>query len=319
MATELTDLSVYKSNAIIEASYRLTVQEQRVLLACIVQIRKDEPLTDEKMYEVSVNDLADMTGVKRDFLYKELKKATESLFERKIWIHKEPNGDTKPKAPLVTRWVQTAQYLAGEGAIRLRFSKEILPYLNKQFEGFFTRYALTDVVKMDTSHSIRLYELLAQYVKTGQREITLEQLKNWLLLEDKYKTAYDLKRYVIDPSVEQINKITPLKISYEQKKRGRSIHSLLFKVKVDEKVKKEISNENNNKDKPFTLTPSQAAMYANKLSQDSTCQQMARVGEEASDFVERLRKMLLDPETAEQLKPMLIKHGFNPTKKSKEK
>lgn len=38
---------VYKSNALIEASYRLSVAEQRIMLACISQVRRDEPITDE--------------------------------------------------------------------------------------------------------------------------------------------------------------------------------------------------------------------------------------------------------------------------------
>ncbi|MFM9272208.1 replication initiation protein, partial [Halomonas elongata] len=34
---------VYKSNALIEASYRLTPAEQRIMLACIAQVRRDQP------------------------------------------------------------------------------------------------------------------------------------------------------------------------------------------------------------------------------------------------------------------------------------
>ncbi|WP_455233718.1 replication initiation protein, partial [Geopseudomonas aromaticivorans] len=49
---------VYKSNALVEAAYRLSVQEQRILLACISQVRRDETVTDEVLYSVGAADLA---------------------------------------------------------------------------------------------------------------------------------------------------------------------------------------------------------------------------------------------------------------------
>lgn len=36
---------VYKANALVEASYRLSLYEQRIILACIAQVRRDDTLT----------------------------------------------------------------------------------------------------------------------------------------------------------------------------------------------------------------------------------------------------------------------------------
>ncbi|MBM1207283.1 replication initiation protein, partial [Pseudomonas fragi] len=49
---------VYKSNALVEAAYRLSVQEQRIVLACISQVKRSEPVTDEVMYSVTAEDIA---------------------------------------------------------------------------------------------------------------------------------------------------------------------------------------------------------------------------------------------------------------------
>jgi len=49
----MKDAQVYKANALVEASYRLSLYEQRVVLACIAQVRRDEPLTDQKLYRIS--------------------------------------------------------------------------------------------------------------------------------------------------------------------------------------------------------------------------------------------------------------------------
>ena len=47
---------VVKSNQVIEASYRLSVVEQRVVLSAIAKIPKCE-VSDDEIYTVSVQDL----------------------------------------------------------------------------------------------------------------------------------------------------------------------------------------------------------------------------------------------------------------------
>ena len=48
---------VVKSNQVIEASYRLSVVEQRVVLSAIAKIPKMCEVSDDEIYTVSVQDL----------------------------------------------------------------------------------------------------------------------------------------------------------------------------------------------------------------------------------------------------------------------
>ena len=57
---------VVKSNHIIEASYRLSVAEQRVILSAIAQVRRDQPkVTDAVLYSVTAAELAETKRVLR--------------------------------------------------------------------------------------------------------------------------------------------------------------------------------------------------------------------------------------------------------------
>ena len=58
MAEEL----IVKSNALIQAAYSLTLSEQKIILSAITQVRRDESVTDEKLYTVTANALSDMSG-----------------------------------------------------------------------------------------------------------------------------------------------------------------------------------------------------------------------------------------------------------------
>lgn len=218
---------VIKSNALIEASYRLTPAEQRIMLACIAQVRRDQPITDEVLYSVSAADIAKMTRSHSKTTYDELAKAALRLKRREVWLTERANGDGSHEETLVTGWVQSIRYRKHEGRVELRFTKDMLPYLTQLTEQF-TRYALEDVAKMTSSHAIRLYELLAQWRGAGKREVEVDWLREAFQLGDKYPAIKDLKRWVIVPAVEQINEHSPLQVKWEQRKTGRRVTHLTF-------------------------------------------------------------------------------------------
>lgn len=217
---------IYKANALVEASYRLSLYEQRIVLACIAQVRRDEPLTDQRLYTVSAQQIADMAGVGLKTSYRHLKEASERLFDRRVTLHEAPNGKGCPEVHL-TRWVQEIVYKEDQGIVALRFSQPMVPYLS-QLSAQFTRYALKDVAKMTSAHAIRLYELLAQWRSAGERVVSLEWLRDALQLGEHYPNIRDLKRRVIVPAVEQINEHSPLWCKWDQRKTGRRVSHLTF-------------------------------------------------------------------------------------------
>ena len=229
-------LMVYKSNALVEAAYRLSVQEQRILLACISQVRRDETVTDEVLYSVRAADLAKMSGTAVEAAYSELKAAALRLKRREVRLTQEPNGKGKKPKIMITGWVQTIFYIEGEGRVELRFTKDMLPYLT-ELTRQFTKYALADVAKMDSAYGIRLYELLMQWDSQGQREIEIEQLREWLQLEGRYPSIKDFKKWVLDPAVAQINEHSPLQVAWAQRKTGRRVSHLLFTFSPKKPVK----------------------------------------------------------------------------------
>jgi plasmid replication initiation protein len=96
------NLQVCKSNALVEASYRLSVAEQRIILACISQIRRDQQITDEVLYSVSATEIAGLTGTRSNTTYDELAKAAQRLKRREVRLFEEPNGRGRKPRVMVT-------------------------------------------------------------------------------------------------------------------------------------------------------------------------------------------------------------------------
>lgn len=219
---------VVKSNALIETSYRLTTNEQRIILACISQIRRnDPPPTDQVMYSISVSDFSKLFETSSSVSYRDLKEAALKLKRREVRITQEPNGKGALKETLVANWVQTIKYSKGSGEIRLRFNHDIIPYIT-QLNKCFTSYNITNIVKMSSSYGVRLYELLAQWGKIKKKEVSLEWLRDIFQLEKKYKEMSDFRKRVLIPAINDINQNSNIWVEIKQKKTGRKITHIIF-------------------------------------------------------------------------------------------
>jgi hypothetical protein len=218
---------VYKSNSLIEAGYRLSVAEQRIVLACISQVPYGEPVTDEVMYSVTAQDIAELSETNARTACRDLQEAALRLKRREVRIEKEANGKAKRKKVLICGWVQTIAYVENEGRVDLRFNKDMLPYLT-ELSSHFTKYKLKAVAKMDSAYAVRLYELLVQWNSRGWREVSVEWLRETFQLGDKYPAIKDLKKRVVDSAVSQINQHSDLTVSYTQRKTGRNVTHFTF-------------------------------------------------------------------------------------------
>lgn len=224
-----------KANTAIAASYRLTMNEQRILFAVLAQIRNNEPITDQRMYFVMASDIV-ADGKERGNEFHALKDACNALFHRIVTIEGVPNGATKlpTVGPLRTRWIQSeVTYFQGKGKIGLRLSHDILPYLN-QLKSDFSRIPTKPIMSMTSAHAVRIFEMLMQYRDTGVCKIGVEELRNRLGLEDKYKKFSDFKKYVVEIAIEQINKHAGIDSDVEYIRKSRAVESLVFRFARDD-------------------------------------------------------------------------------------
>lgn len=214
----VNELIVVKANSLIEASYRLTINEIRILALTVGVM---DPNSNQQVFDFTVADFVrEFPEIQLKNAYKEIQVAIKKLYDRSVRTE-DQNRVTD------FRWVSSKTYYKNEGRFRIALTNEVMPYLT-QIKGQFTRYQLRHISAFNSVYSIRIYELCSQYKSKGEREISLEDLKKWLQVEDKYKQLKDFKRRVLEPSVIEINEKSDLHIAYEQIKRGRSIVALKF-------------------------------------------------------------------------------------------
>jgi plasmid replication initiation protein len=212
---------IYKDNRIIEASYRLSIREQRLVLLAISQINALEMLNENKVITITASEYSSVFGVDQKNAFRDMKWAMDQLFNQFI---KVIVSEDKTEA---FRWLSKKSATLSNQSVEVRFTADIAPYLHN-LKGKFTKYPFLNISGMASVFSIRLYEMLMQWKSKRTLTITVDDLKDRLEIADKYKAFANLKQKVIDTALEEINACSDIVVSYEPIKRGRKVVSVRF-------------------------------------------------------------------------------------------
>jgi len=248
---------VTMSNEMAKASYRLTVNEIRLLLVAMAQMPKgdeDTPVDEDRPYYVTKEDFVRL-GVPPATVAREIRSACSDLMNRKViidtpvgeyefhWIKNVLHFKTE-KFEELKRKYPTAKYdedfieslrlanlldslpviTKGDDNViaRVVFSTEIIPYIS-QLKKAFTKINLEDLAGFGSFYSFRIYMMMMQFAKTGYAIIKLDEFRKTLDLVDKYHAVKDLKKRVLDVAVDEITQNSPYMALYDlTDKNGKS-------------------------------------------------------------------------------------------------
>jgi len=261
---------VVKSNRIVEASYRLTLNEQRIILYSICRAREEQKglFPNSPLTITAELFMKQFPAVGKQHVYEQLKEAMDNLYDRSVTYY-DIDPETGFERVNKTRWISRASYIDGAGRVQVIFTQDVIDHITR-LEAEFTSYQLEKVGNMTSAHAIRLYEMLTQYRDIGTRELNLKWLRNALqIADDEYKLTKNFMVKVLDTSVEQINKHSDLKVSYTPKKTSRAITDFVFKIK----------------DKNATAKPRKTAIYSDQIARDILEKNgQKRIDEDNEDF-----------------------------------
>lgn len=215
---------VTKHNELIQSSYKLTLQQQRILLIIASRIQpKDENF---KLYQFNTKDIIDILGLSSTSgsYYTQIRNIVNDLQTKTLTIKTEERETN-------FTWVITSDYFPKQGFFQIELHPKLKPYF-LELKDKFTKYRLENVLKLNSSYSIRMYELLKQYESIRTRRFSVEELKELLAIEPgKYKQYGHFKSKILLHSQEQIEKHTDLRFEFKEIKTGRKITKLEFFIK----------------------------------------------------------------------------------------
>jgi len=220
--TEQEKQPVIQSNPLVNAQYKLDLIEQKVLRYIISMIRPDDEKLEKRYYRIEIKDLEEYLGwEKGGEIFDYIKKVADKLKSTTIKV-------IKPTTTIVTSWIASYEYPKNKGWIEFEISSKLESELLK-LKDQFTQYYLKNISKLKSQYSIRLYELMKQYLPLGKREIEIEDLKVMLGIgKDEYQKFNNLKRIIIEKAVKDIITKTDIEFKIKYIKEARKVVAILF-------------------------------------------------------------------------------------------
>lgn len=242
---------IVQANKILRAKQDdLTLLEAKLIKLVVSQIAMND--SDLLTYSCNVTDLASFLEIPQDNIYRDMDSLSSTILTKRIYLIDENRKYKKNGEPnyLKFQWVSSFRY--NSGLITIRLNDELKPWL-LGLHAAFTEYGIDCILKLPTSNSIRLLELLKSYEYTvnvysprykpttlfphipkdnNELIFSIDYLKNYFNCADKYhnKTS-DFIKWVIDSSVKAINiNQENMRVSYRTVKEGRKIGYVLFKI-----------------------------------------------------------------------------------------
>lgn len=223
---------IKKANNLIESRYKFDIWETRIFLSVLSQIRRDDE--EFQSYRIRYKDIIKIFGLKSGDSYAFLRDGARSLMEKKFVVNYEEKGAKREKLYHILRSVDVLK--DGEEGKAASTNNEYIDVVVEdmmrplllQLQKNFTAYDLQNVVKLGV-YPIRVYELLKQYQRIGNRTLTVIEMKRMFEVQDKYRLFGDFNRWVIKPAIKEINKHTDLMVTDVEKIYvGRSVNALKF-------------------------------------------------------------------------------------------
>lgn len=228
---------VVLQNKVIECFRGMSLDEKRLFVMATPLARTTKCSANEPIV-ITVEDYAYECGIDRKTAYNAIEDATKRLFKREFTFQ------TKDNDKVLMRWLYKAIY--NDGRTELYFPDDIL-YILRNFDKVnpYTKYKKEIVLKLKRDHSLDFYHLGKKHEGMSKKfSLTIKELCEYLDLSASYMADLgNLKRRVIQPSLDEIKEKTDIEMTYENVKTGRKVTGFEFTVIPKKSPDKTITNK----------------------------------------------------------------------------
>ena len=218
------NITIQKEKALVNAVYKLTLDEQRIFHYAIAKVNPFKHRYGQ-YYFIELGKIIDFYKLESKSAYKEFNDAIDKLFNRQCTYFSNQLQRQVTGRLIVDKINEQA------GLIGLRFSDQIAEMITADKD--FLAYKLAQTVNITSPNANRLYEILLYSLQRCPvnkliKSIPIEELKKLMGLSDRYSKFAHFRARVLDVAKYQINKHTDIRINYEIIKIGRTPTQLKF-------------------------------------------------------------------------------------------
>lgn len=216
---------IVKSNTLLQHPLYKTSMELKIFSKIILAIRENP---QEDIFTFQVKNLIEDFNCHEDD-YERLKKVAKGMFGKSVDIN--TSADNVCDLVVIFRRITIDK----KGLITFRIEEDIKPFI-LDLTSNFTQYYFENIARLKSNFSIRIYELLKQYEKIGNRKIDILSLRHFLnVSDDKYKLYGDFKKKTILIAQKELKDKTDICFDFEENKIGNKVVEINFIIMRNKK------------------------------------------------------------------------------------
>ena len=229
---------VTKSNILNEMrSQGMTIIQARLFSIYLARINPKDKATREVQF--SLDEYIKIMGfVKADMT--RIQESAKGLLRMIVTVYPEDTDSKKSRVEYVQLFKRFSIYKdeLGKWMVSIDCHDDLLDKIFDLKKHYF-RYRLWNIVYLSTYNQYRIYELLKQYEKAGERTIPRDELREYLQIKKgEYKSFNNFKVRVLDSCKEALRLNTDICYDYVMEKAGRGgkVVAIKFIIKKNKPV-----------------------------------------------------------------------------------
>lgn len=215
---------ILQSHVLTTAKYDFSVYEKRILYYCVAEAQRHlkgiklsknisiQSIIESPAREIKMPISAILKG-SGDKNHQSVKEALYSLLDKKI-IYEDHNVWTAfsmIQSPVISK----------KGNIATFTVNPILWQCILDFSKGFHPYELQVAMKFTSVYAMRFYEFVSNPQRGFKPEVSIETMKEWFCLENKYQDNTDFIKRVVKAAQKDLDKNSPWSFDFEPIKEGR--------------------------------------------------------------------------------------------------
>ena len=219
---------VVQSNQFVLSKQTFGVKGTKLIRFLIMQIMRDD--TEFEEFHISSSKLSEIIDSTKANIHRDAISMVNELRDNSqitlIPMDEEDEG-------VGCVWLLKSIFYSKKTGLTVRLNDDLKPYL-LQLYGNYTQYRFSNIRKMKSIYSIRIYELVSSLVNFKKREnkvvISFDKLRSCCNCDDDYTRVSNFKSRVIDRAISEIKEKTDLDIEAKIIRKGHTATDIEFTV-----------------------------------------------------------------------------------------
>jgi plasmid replication initiation protein len=245
---------VVSSNDLVHAKYTFSLWQKRVFVYMVSEINSFDDL-EFPIQKLYIKDLMNFFKVKNKDDYNVIQRIPEQLYAMSMKMSYRSDKGYKRwrEVRILSQFTHPEDKEEDNAYIELKFNDDLKPHL-LDLKQLFSQYDIQNIIYLRSVYSFKMYEWIKANAYLGKWDISLQDLKEMLDVEYKYKNYGSFKLKILSQAQNDLNECCDVTFTYTEQAVGKRVERLFFAIQKNVPTKGDGKPKTNKKPEKTLFT-----------------------------------------------------------------